>query len=108
MAHQGRAVAPETLLTLSKAEAVAFFVSHAIGLGTNTASADYVMLYNRDKQILVESLSYIKQTASQILTVSSPGEEPGPVSEGPSAASSLAPHTYASTRQCLRRDDEKH
>lgn len=66
----------ETTRTIreTEAEAVSFVVSHAIGLDTNTAFADYVTLYNGDKQILLESLTYIQQTASQILTAISPGD----------------------------------
>ncbi|MFN8006768.1 MAG: ArdC family protein [Terriglobia bacterium] len=66
----------ETTCTIreTEAEAVAFIVSHAIGLDTNTASADYLTIYNGDKQVLMDSFSYIQQTASQILTAISPGE----------------------------------
>jgi len=66
----------ETTRTIreTEAEAVAFIVSHAIGLDTNTSSSDYVALYDGDKQTLMESLTYIQQTASQILTAISPGE----------------------------------
>jgi antirestriction protein ArdC len=51
----------------TEAEAVAFVVCSAIGLDTNSASADYVQLHGGDKATLVESLSIIQQTAASIL-----------------------------------------
>jgi two-component system CheB/CheR fusion protein len=57
-----------------KAEAVAFVVSHAIGLDGAEASTSYIQLWNGDKQTLTESLQFIQATASQILTAISPGD----------------------------------
>jgi antirestriction protein ArdC len=51
----------------TEAEAVAFVVCHAIGLDTNSASSDYIQLYNGDKDTLMESLERIQKTASEIL-----------------------------------------
>jgi hypothetical protein len=51
----------------TEAEAVAFVVSSAIGLDTNTSSSDYIQLHSGDKTTLVESLAAIQQTASVIL-----------------------------------------
>lgn len=51
----------------TEAEAVAFVVSSAIGLDVNSACSDYVALYGGDKSILMESLSIIQHTASEIL-----------------------------------------
>lgn len=51
----------------TEAEAVAFVVCHGIGLDTNTASSDYIQLYNGDKETLMESLERIQRTASEIL-----------------------------------------
>ena len=51
----------------TEAEAVAFVVSSGIGFDVNTASSDYVALYGADKATLEESLSFIQQTASEIL-----------------------------------------
>ncbi len=51
----------------TEAEAVAFVVSSAIGLDVNTACSDYVALYGGDKSVLMESLSIIQRTASEIL-----------------------------------------
>jgi hypothetical protein len=50
-----------------EAEAVAYVVSEAIGLDTNTACADYIHLYQGDTDTLTESLYAIRQTASIIL-----------------------------------------
>jgi N-terminal domain of anti-restriction factor ArdC/IrrE N-terminal-like domain len=51
----------------TQAEAVAYVVSRSVGLDTNTASADYISLYNGDKKVLAESLSTIQETSSRIL-----------------------------------------
>lgn len=50
-----------------EAEAVAFVVCHAIGLDTNTASSDYIKLYNGDKATLSASLDRIQKAAADIL-----------------------------------------
>ena len=52
----------------TEAEAVAFVVGHAIGLGTNSASCDYVMLYHGDKDTLSQSLQHIQQVSTEILS----------------------------------------
>jgi antirestriction protein ArdC len=59
----------------TEAEAVAFVVSQAVGLDTNTAAADYIQLYQGDKALLVESLHFIQTTAAEILNFVLPGEE---------------------------------
>lgn len=51
----------------TEAEAVAFVVSHAIGLETTSAAKDYIELYSGDVQLLTESLESIQQTANSIL-----------------------------------------
>lgn len=51
----------------TEAEAVAFVVCQAIGLDLNGAAADYIQLYNGDKNTLAESLGYIQQTAAEIV-----------------------------------------
>ena len=56
----------------TEAEAVAFVVCNAIGLGTETASQDYVGLYGGDAKLLTESLEYVQQTANRILTAIAP------------------------------------
>ena len=51
----------------TEAEAVAFVVCHGIGLDTNSASSDYIQLYNGDKETLMKSLEQIQRTAAEIL-----------------------------------------
>jgi antirestriction protein ArdC len=48
----------------TEAEAVAFVVSSAIGLDTNTSSSDYIQLHAGDKSTLSDSLAAVQQTAS--------------------------------------------
>jgi len=52
----------------TEAEAVAFVVSHAIGLETGTASQDYIQLYRGDAGLLRDSLENVRNAASKILT----------------------------------------
>jgi antirestriction protein ArdC len=47
----------------TEAEAVAFVVCKAIGLETNQAAADYIQLYDGDRDTLLNSLDRIQQTA---------------------------------------------
>jgi hypothetical protein len=51
----------------TEAEAVAFVISSAIGLHTNTSSSDYIQLHAGDKATLAQSLAAIQQTAYIIL-----------------------------------------
>ena len=51
-----------------EAEAIAFVVSKAIGLDTNTAFKDYIQLYKGNKEILVKSLHRIQNTSHTILS----------------------------------------
>jgi antirestriction protein ArdC len=50
-----------------EAEAVSFVVSRAIGLEGIGRSADYIQLYNGDKELLLESLDHIQKVASSII-----------------------------------------
>jgi hypothetical protein len=52
----------------TEGEAVAFVASQSIGLDTNSASSDYVKLYNGDKDTLVQSLGRIQQVSTEILS----------------------------------------
>jgi hypothetical protein len=56
----------------TEAEAVAFVVCQAIGLDTNTASADYIQLYDGSRKTLVESLGRIRHTAVEIIEAIKP------------------------------------
>jgi antirestriction protein ArdC len=51
----------------TEAESVAYVVSTAIGLNTGTSSTDYIGLYGGDSKLLIESLEYVRTTASRIL-----------------------------------------
>ena len=51
----------------TEAEAVAFVVCEAIGLDTNTAAADYIQLYDGNRDTLLASLGRIQRTASTII-----------------------------------------
>ena len=68
----------ETTKTMreTEAEAVAFVVCHAIGLDTNSASADYIKLYNGDRATLSASLQFIQSTAAEILAALEVSAEP--------------------------------
>lgn len=51
----------------TEAESVAYVVCTAIGLNPGTSSGDYIGLYGGDAKLLVESLEYVRATASRIL-----------------------------------------
>jgi antirestriction protein ArdC len=51
----------------TEAEATAFVVCHAIGLETGSAAADYIQIWNGDKETLKDSLSHVQNAASQML-----------------------------------------
>lgn len=51
----------------TEAEAVAFVVCQSLGLETGTASADYIQLWNRNAELLQESLEVVQRTAAVIL-----------------------------------------
>jgi hypothetical protein len=66
--HVGdRRASASTTVRETEAEAVAFVVSHAIGLTTGTAASDYIQLYAGDKTTLLASLSHIQRVAAEIL-----------------------------------------
>lgn len=82
----------------TQAEAVAFVVSHAAGLETNHAAADYIALYNGDRRTLMESLQAIQKTAADLIDelFPEPKRDPAP-DDGPaiSKASSSTPQPEA-------------
>jgi antirestriction protein ArdC len=59
----------------TEAEAVAFIVSRAIGLNTNSASSDYIQIYDGTVETLEASLDAIRKTASEIIIALAPGAE---------------------------------
>lgn len=58
-----------------EAESVAFVVGKAVGLTNESASADYIQLYQGSASLLAESLEVIQQTASLILAALEPTTE---------------------------------
>ena len=52
----------------TEAEAVAFVVGEVIGPETNSASWDYVKLYNGGKETLAQSLEHIQRVSAEILS----------------------------------------
>ncbi len=65
--HQGEEPTKNKTVQETEAEAVAFVVCQAVGLDTNTASSDYVQLYDGKKETLISSLERIQQTAADII-----------------------------------------
>jgi antirestriction protein ArdC len=66
--HQDPADRPkERTVREAEAEAVAYVVCQGIGLDVNTASSDYIQLYDGDKKTLMQSLERIQRTAAEIL-----------------------------------------
>lgn len=65
MLHHGGAERPSKVIR--ETQAVAFVVSHGVGLETNRAAADYIALYYGDKKTLSDSLSEIQEAATTIL-----------------------------------------
>jgi antirestriction protein ArdC len=55
-----------------EAEAVAFVVGDAIGLGVSQSSRDYIHLYQGDREALVSSLGRIRRAAATILAAVEP------------------------------------
>jgi hypothetical protein len=66
----------------TEAEAVAFIVGQAIGLGMGNASSDYIQMYNGNATLLAESLEVIQRTSAVILAairieeIAEPATEP--------------------------------
>jgi N-terminal domain of anti-restriction factor ArdC len=63
---------PDRKVCETEAEAVAFVVCKAADLDTNTASRDYIQLYQGDRKTLVASLDRIQKTASSIISAIMP------------------------------------
>lgn len=57
-----------TSMRARETEAVAYVVRQAIGLETSSAAKDYIQLYDEDPKLLSESLQYIQQTASGVIS----------------------------------------
>jgi hypothetical protein len=66
--HQDPANRPkDKIVREAEAEAVAYVVCQGVGLDVNTASSDYIRLYDGDKKTLMASLERIQRTAAEIL-----------------------------------------
>jgi len=66
--HQDPANRPkDKTVREAEAEAVAYVVCQGIGLDVNTASSDYIRLYDGDKKTLMASLERIQRAATEIL-----------------------------------------
>jgi hypothetical protein len=61
----------------TEAEAVAFVVGQAVGLATNSASWDYVKMYNGDKNTLAQSLEHVQKVSTEILSRITPPKGSG-------------------------------
>lgn len=51
----------------TEAEAVAYVVCESVGLDANSASSDYIQLWDGDKKTLAASLGRIQRTAAEII-----------------------------------------
>ncbi len=51
----------------TEAEAVAYVVCQSIGLDTNTAFSDYILLYKGSKKALIGSIQRIKDVSGKII-----------------------------------------
>ena len=88
--HQGVERGTTTMsIRETQAEAVAYVVSHAVGLDTNTAARDYISLYDGNAKVLTESLAAVQRASSAILRELLPEtheiERGTPVVDAPSA-----------------------
>lgn len=52
----------------TEAEAVAYVVCKSLGLECGSKTADYIQLYSGDEKLLMQSLEFIRSTASSILS----------------------------------------
>ena len=96
MLHANRKDRPESkTVRETEAEAVAFIVCHALGLDINTASSDYIQLYQGDKDTLMTCLERIRTTASSILAAFQSPEHAPTSSRGRERDSYLSPSEYS-------------
>lgn len=66
--HQEQNLRPQSkTVRETEGEGVAFIVGQAIGLNLNTASCDYIQLYDGKKETLMASLDRIQKTAAMII-----------------------------------------
>jgi hypothetical protein len=65
----------------TEAEAVAFIVGQALGLGMGTASSDYIQMYSGNATLLAESLEVIQRASAIILAAIREDEIAQPATE---------------------------
>lgn len=70
--HKPNDPAATATLHETEAEAVAYVVCQAIGLGTNSASSDYLLTWGGNPETLAASLERIQRVASEIITALGP------------------------------------
>jgi len=88
--HYDEGTSPEEkTVREAEAEAVAYVVCQGIGLDVNTASSDYIQLYDGDKKTLMQSLERIQRTAAEILEAVT-DDGPGVDAAGRSAGVAVA------------------
>ena len=78
--HNGTEISESKSIRETEAESVACVVSQAVGLDCNTASSDYINLYDGKKETLMASLERIYQTAAQIIdAITHEDKKPSPL-----------------------------
>ena len=70
----------ERLRGLIAAKGIKLEYSNAIGPDANSSASDYIKLYDRKKETLIESLERIQRTAGEIIRGITPQERAGPIS----------------------------
>ena len=66
--HHGEVEKQSKTVRETEAEAVAYVVTEGVGLSANSASANYIQLYQGDQDTLEMSLAAIQKTATTILS----------------------------------------
>lgn len=76
--HQGVVIRPPKVVRETEAEAVAHVVCEVAGLSVESAAADYIKLYQGDKETLSASLDRIQTVACRVLDAILPDTTPKP------------------------------
>ncbi|MHC4697196.1 MAG: ImmA/IrrE family metallo-endopeptidase [Planctomycetota bacterium] len=83
------------LVRETEAEAFAFVVSQAVGLGTNTAASDYIQLCAGDKETPAASLDRIQCTSTRIISVILDDQQADAPRQGRAATDAYRVNCYA-------------
>jgi len=89
---------PSKAVRETEAEAVAFVVGQAIGLENSSASADYIRLYQGDKDTLSASLDRVQKSACRIIEAILGEGEHAPLRHPPAKRDPLAAAAMHRTR----------